>query len=350
MERLQTAPKRDAGLDVVRTLAIVMVLVIHCASAGLTQAPGTADWWGALVWGAAARPAVPLFFLCSGALMLGREISVRRLLTHNLPRILCAMFVWAFAYRLYDMAKGAGITPAGLWDAAKRTLLCQHEFHFYYLHILLLVYACLPAVRVFVRGASRRELEYALAVWFVTGILFPLLQYFWPFTLMRPIAAWWKMPMSFSAVGYALLGHYLRQYGGSIRRGWYAGALAAGLALTFGGCAALSLRNGALSEIFLEGMSPGPMLMAVGWFGLILNRKKARPALWKALTGRLARASFCVYLCHILFLYCFRDHGLASVASPTALSIPLTALLLLGCGWLTWEVLRRIPGVNKYLI
>ena len=44
---------------------------------------------------------------------------------------------------------------------------------FYYLHILLLVYAFVPVARVFVRSASRRDLEYLLAVWFVTGILFP---------------------------------------------------------------------------------------------------------------------------------------------------------------------------------
>lgn len=335
--------KRDPALDVVRALAIAMVLVIHCASTGLMQTPGTANWWGALVWGAAARPAVPLFFMCSGALMLGREISVRRLITHNLPRILCAMFAWAFLYRLAALGS---ITPEKLWDALKRTLLLQHEYHFYYLHILLLVYAFLPILQVFTRSASRRELEYALAVWFVTGILFPLLHYFWPFTLMRPITAWWKMPMSFSAVGFALLGHWLRQYGGSIRRGWYAGALAAGLALVFGGTAVLSLADGQLSEIFLEGMSPGAMLMAAGWFGLILGRKKERSALWTALTGRLSRASFCIYLSHILFLRRFESPGL----DPAALAVPLISLLVLGCGWLTWEVLRRIPIVKSYLV
>lgn len=339
--------ERDSGLDAVRALAIVMVVVIHVSSFGLLQTPGTAGWWGALVWGAAARPAVPLFFMCSGALMLGRDITPKRLLTHSLPRIVCAMLVWAFIYRLAGMG---GITLEKLWDAVKRTVLLQHEYHFYYLHILLLVYAFLPIVRVFVRAASRRELAYALAVWSVTGILFPLLHYFWPFTLMRPITAWWKMPMSFSAVGFALLGHWLRQYGGGIRRGWYAGALAVGLALVFGGTAALSLADGQLSEIFLEGMSPGAMLMAVGWFGLVLGRKRERPALWNRFTGRLARASFCVYLSHILYLHWFMDLGLDATGLPTALSVPLMSLLILACGWLTWEVLHRIPIVKSYLI
>lgn len=129
---------RDPSLDVVRSLAIVLVLVIHTAGTGLSTVPGSPDFWGALVWGAPARPAVPLFFMCTGALMLCRDIPPRRLFGHNLLRIVCAMLAWAFAYRLAALLSH-GLTLAGLWEAVKGTLLLQHEFHFYYLHILLLV-------------------------------------------------------------------------------------------------------------------------------------------------------------------------------------------------------------------
>ena len=181
--------------------------------------------------------------MCTGALMLCRDIPPRRLFGHNLLRIVCAMLAWAFAYRLAALLSH-GLTLAGLWEAVKGTLLLQHEFHFYYLHILLLVYAFLPVARVFVRNASRRELEYLLLLWFVTGILIPLARYFRPFNLVYQVDDWYKMNMAYSAIGYALLGHYLRQYGGSIRRRWYHLAFWCGLAITFGGCAAMSLRSG----------------------------------------------------------------------------------------------------------
>lgn len=342
-------PSRDRRLDAVRALAIIMVLLIHAASTELQQVPGSPDWWGALVWGAAARPAVPLFFMCSGALLLCRDITPKRILTHNLPRILCAMFAWAFFYQLSHLPDAGGFTPANLLAAVKSTLLLRHEFHFYYLHILLLVYAFLPILRVFVRNASRRELEYALAVWAVTGILFPLIQSFWPFSRVSPISSWWTMPMAYSAVGYALLGHYLRQYGNRLPRRWCAVALAAGLAITFGGTAVLSLESGKLSESFLSGMSPGPMLMAAGLFGGILTGTKERPLATK-LTGLLARASFCVYLVHIVFLRLFLRLGFSGGNSPCLLFVPLVAALLLLCGFLVWAVLSRIPVVKSYLI
>lgn len=341
--------QRNLNLDVLRCLAIVMVLVIHSASGYLSQPPHSANWWGALVWGGLARPAVPLFYMCSGALLLDRELTPRRIFTHNLPRILCAMFVWAFLYQLRALSAGAGFTVANLLQAAVNTLTLRHENHFYYLHILLLVYAFLPVVRVFIRSASRREVEYALAVWLVTGIVFPLLQTFWPLNQIPPVARLWKLPMSYAAIGYALLGYYLRQYGGTICRRWYAAALAAGFAVTCGGTAVLSLEKGALVERFLEGMSPGPMLMAFGWFGVILGCK-VWPKVLTVVINRLALASFCIYLSHILFLKKFILLGYYAVFTHSALSIPLMVILLLVCGWLLWELLHRLPVVNRYLI
>lgn len=341
-------PRRDAGLDVVRALAILFVMVIHTAAGGLYLPVGSAGWWGALAWGALARPAVPLFFMCSGALMLCRDISPRRLLTHNLPRILCAMFVWAFVYQLVAVA-GGGITLTELWGAVKSTLLLRHEFHFYYLHILLLVYAFVPVVRAFVRGASRQEVEYLLLLWFVMGILIPLIRSFWPFTLVGQLDNWYKMNMAYAAIGYALLGHYLRQYGGTIRRGWYWLSLLGGLAITFGGCAAASLKAGGLDALFLEGMSPGPMLMALGLFGLILSRK-TWPAPVLRITAQTAQGAFCIYLSHILILRGLERVGISPETSPCAVWIPLVSLLLLGGGWLIWQVLHRIPVVDSYLV
>ena len=156
------------------------------------------------------------------------------------------------------------------------------------------------------------------------------------------------MRLSYAAIGYALLGHFLRQYGGGVPRQWYALALAAGLALTFGGTAAASLRAGALNEKFLEGMSPGPMLMALGLFGLILGRK-TWPEQAARFTGRLARASFCVYLLHILFQQILGGFGL-NAGACCLLSIPAMSLLLLALGWAAWEVLRHIPIVRRCLI
>ena len=337
-------------MDAIRALAILLVVMTHAASPGFSFPVGSADWWGAMVWGSLDRPSVPLFFLCSGALMLGRDISLRRLYGHNLVRLAAAMYFWALLYRVCHLAfGGAGLSLAGLVDAVKHTLVLDHEFHFYFLHIMLLVYVCLPVTRAFVRSASRREAEYALLIWFVTGILFPLIRSFWPFSLVGPISGWYLLPAAYASIGYGVLGWYLRQYGRAVARRWYLLALAAGFVITFGGCAAATLRTGVLAEAFQSGWSPGPMLMAAGLFGLLLGAGAwpeglRRPIAW------LSRASFCIYLVHVFFLYLLRAVGITAGAGLTWLTIPGVTLLLLALSGLVYAVLRRIPVVKTYLI
>ena len=346
----QQAGKRDAGLDVVRAVAIVLVVIIHTAANSLEAGVGGLNWWGSLFWGALARPAVPLFFMCSGALMLGRDIPLKRLYGHNMLRIVLAMMVWAFGYQLVTLILEQGRPDlAGLWTAVKNTLLLNHGYHFYYLHILILVYAFLPVTRVFVRNASRRETEYLLVFWFVTGILFPLLRYFPPFSLIYTVGFWYMMNMAYAAVGYGVLGWYLKRYGGRVPAVWYGLSLAAGFVVTFAGTAFFSLRAGELDEIFLEGMSPGPMLMALGLFGLMANRETWPAPVVKA-TGRLALSAFCIYLVHLLVLGAELKLGLDTAAAPSLIVIPLAVLAVLIPSWLCWEVLRHIPIVNKWLI
>lgn len=339
---------RDPALDVVRAVAILMVVTIHTASPALYGAVGTAHWWTALFWGSLVRPAVPLFFMCTGALFLSRDISLKKLYGKNFLRIVIVMLFWAMVARLYRLVM-AGFTFEGLWQAVQDVLLFRHESHFYYLHLLLLVYAFLPMLQVFVRNANRKNMLYALGFWFVTGILLPLLRYFPPFSLMYPLEGWYMLNMAYSSIGYVLLGHCLRQYGGRISRRWYAISLLAGFLLILVGTGIMSLRVGTLVEIFLEGWSLCAMLIAFGLFGLVLSVKE-----WKTLpvrfTGRLSRASLCIYLIHGVFLEVLEKVGLTANSFLPLISVPVIVIIIVVLNWLVYEVLARIPIVNRWLV
>ncbi len=350
MEQSANRPSnRDPALDAVRALAIFMVLIIHASSASLFLPMDHASWWTGLFWAFVARPAVPLFFLCSGALLLGRDIPLRRLFGHNLLRILVAMFIWAFGYQLLaHFQTGDLFSPAGLLAALKETVLFRHEFHFYYLHILILVYCFLPVARTFLRRATRREEEYALLFWAVTGIALPLLGQFKPFSLIYAVGQYYTMNQAYSAIGYCILGHYLRQYGSTIHRRWFALALVLGFSICFGGTALASLLSGRFSGLFQEGMSPGPALMAFGIMGLALTVPRWDSHL-AAFMGRLAQASFCIYLAHVAFQKVLFALGYNNTIL-SVFTIPGMALILLLCSWMVYEILRRIPIVRKWLI
>ena len=109
------APSRVRSVDCAKCLAIFCVLLIHAASDVLRGGPiGSVRWLSGLFWGSVSRGAVPLFLLCSGALLLDAErtISARHIWRRNIPHMLLALFFWAAVY------KAIGLLTAGQTDAA----------------------------------------------------------------------------------------------------------------------------------------------------------------------------------------------------------------------------------------
>ena len=66
--------RRSVPVDAAKTAAIFGTLLIHASAAGgFAGAPGSFGWTSALFWNCLLRSAVPVFFLCSGALLLPPE-------------------------------------------------------------------------------------------------------------------------------------------------------------------------------------------------------------------------------------------------------------------------------------
>ena len=341
---------RRVGIDLIKSFAIFGVLVQHTAYYGFLAPVRSFGWISAAVWGSVFRTSVPLFFMCSGALLLApeKELPLRRLFGKNYLKILLAVLVWALGYKLFHLLLDGAFSLPALWQGVKETLLFQHEFHLYFLHILLLVYAFLPLTRRFVRHATDQELRYALALWFLLGILYPTLRPYWPLTLLSAIPLQWMLNMSYAAIGYGLLGYCLSRR--PLSPSAAVGLGAAGLVLTFVPTLLLSLRQGTLAEQFLGGMSVGVCLLAAGQYALLdrlgarLRERSARRA------GFLSRSSFCVYLVHVVFLNLFQRWDLTAAVYPAVIAIPALSLLLWLLSAAVYLVLSRIPFVRKWLI
>lgn len=338
--------RRDVSIDFIKTLAIFGVVMIHTSTAGYQMPLGSFEWLSSIFWGSVTRGSVPLFLMCSGALMLdpARELPLKRLFGKNILRLFTAMLVWALFYKCYFMWATGTFTLDGLWQSIKEVLIFRQESHLYYLQIALLFYVLLPVVRVFVRHAEKRQAEYALAVWFAVGILYPTVRPFWPFRLLGGIPAQWLLNMAYASVGYGLLGWYIKRYPLPKRAGW--GMFLAGAAFTFGATWLMSLRRGALYTGFLEGMTIGPALLAAGLFTLGVQGPVPLPRA----CGFMSKASFCVYLVHICVKDRFTRAGLAVSLGPSLLTIPLLVACNVAVCCVVYLVLSRAPWVRKYLV
>lgn len=348
--------RRELAPDILKLIAAFAVILIHVSGQGvLSYATDTFGWYSCTLWDSLARFAVPVFFMCTGALMLSpaRTLTPGRIWKHYFLRVLGILMFWAWAY--YVVTVVGQRVLYGWWEehwllnSVLETLRFNHHLHLYYLQMLLLFYAVLPVLRVFVRGASDRDLEYAVGLWGVLGILMPLLVRYPPFKWLGGVTGFYVINMAWSACGYALLG-WLMSAREPQRRylSVYLLTFAAGLLFTFCGTVAATKLSGSVNTDFMEGMSPGPCAMAVGLFGAVRCACAGRES-----TPRIAvlvKASFCVYLIHHFFIMAFRAVGFDVMLFAPILEIPaeaaVVALLSLG----GWWVLSRIPFVRDHLI
>lgn len=342
---------RDHKIDMVKTAAIWNVVLCHVAAAPFSGGVvGTTSWYSAVLWTSLAHACVPLFFMASGALLLKpeKELTFQKLYTQNLPRILAALFFWAFCYKLVSLKLMDSLTFPDMIDAVKHLLLFHHEEHFYYLHITLLAYAALPIVRLFARYADKQLLKYALALWFLLGILYPTVRTFWPFTLLSGIPVQWRMNMTYASTGYMLLGHYLSVYHPRPNRSSSILILLAGFLLTFWGTCLMSYMTGRPNDHFLEGM--GVFIFLVVWGIWSLCQTVPLSQTGRKLIGFMSKASFCIYLTHIFFLQAFARWGLRAIDGPVLLTVPLISGLIICCCCAVYMVLSRVPVVRRWLI
>lgn len=335
--------KRD--IDLVKSLAVFCIICIHACGNGYYQPIGSFHWVSTVFWGCLTRAGVPLFLMCSGALMLDPEKSLplKKLYGKNLLRLILALFFWAAVYGVIRLSISKNLNPAALMQLGKDLLLFRHEQHLYFLHIMLLVYAMLPVTRSFVRTATRRQLEYSLVLWLLFGILHPSLLPYWPFRLLSGIPLQWGLNMTWAAVGYGVLGWYLWNYQPKTKR-FLLLLTVLGFGSTFAGTWLLSVKKGAFDSTLLSGMSANVCLLSIGVFGLCLGTKPGR---W---TEYVSKASFCIYLSHMIFILLFQKLSFPSPSMPCLYSIPLLTVSVLACGFLLYRILRHVPFIKQWLI
>ncbi len=258
------------------------------------------------------------------------------------------MFIWALGYKAYHLIVAGTYSMHDIFQAFKEVLLFKQEFHLYFLQIMVVVYVFLPVTRIIAKHAAKKELKYALAVWFLLGIVYPTVKPFWPVTLLSGIPVQWMINMTYAAIGYGLLGYYLSQYLISLK--WSILFLVVGFLGVYGGTVFMSVRTETLYQNFLEGMSVCVALLAIGVFGLCYNLKSSIGGKTATVISKLSKASFCIYLVHVFWLYFFNFLGISVNGFPCLLSIPLISCLNLALSYCTFLFLSKIPLIRNWLI
>jgi surface polysaccharide O-acyltransferase-like enzyme len=339
------------ALDVLRVLAVFMVVVIH-VSAPILYSFGDVPisaWMLANFYDSLSRMSVPLFFLASGYLILGRSEATPEFYRKRLIKVLVPLMAWSILYFLWmhkEYFDGQHSVFEAIASIFEAVYLGPVVFHLWFLYVLAGIYLVAPILRIYVHSSKNTDLIYFILLWLLASPLLSMLVKI----AGRPTELA-EIPVVSGYVGYFVLGYTLRRLDLSRQALWFAGILVVSIVLTFLGTYYLSRRSDQFNGYLYDYLSLNVVVMSFCAFALVLNwtwAKRPRP-FFQALSS----LSFGIYLIHIFILEVFQSgelgfklHG--SLASPLYM-IPITSLTVFIVSALAIAIIKKIP-LAKFIV
>lgn len=335
-------------VDVIRTVAIVAVILVH-VTAPITLEFGTVASWNWHVGNtldSLARPCVPLFFMISGYLLLGRLEPAALFFKKRLTRIAAPMILWSLFYIAFK--NRADLSALGPSDF---TALLTHpaEYHLWFLYALIAVYLFVPALRLLVATFSSARLQLITALWLAVASIGPTLE--WGFD--RDFFGSLDLLMGYS--GYALAGYVLGKL--TLTRPHIISAAAIAsityVVITWGTWEASTRAGAFVTDVYNY---VGPLVIIYSCAAFVLLRAASQRYLDTPTTriqswiGGFATLSFGIYLIHAAVLELLFESGLAAFnvfGTNPVLTVLTTTFVTLVISTALIALAHRMPFLQR---
>lgn len=289
--------KRNKSISILRLIATIAVVFSHVCST-ITENPEVATlsvsqfrYLDFLL--NFCKWHVPIFFVLSGELLLNKkEITVHDCIFKYAKRMLLALLAFGIPYAiLIQLFETRTVSLRMLWNSIVLTLDNKSFSHLWYLFAMIGVYAVLPLLKLIVDVASKKLLEYFVAVLFVFNFLVPF------FNKMTGMSLAFTIPFGTYVIFYVLLGYCFSRIDVQKIKNVTAWSIA-GLILSVGVTLAYTLILGT-AEIAMSYWSPINVFVTISVYLLVTGvvSGECSKMMWK-----LDRLCFGVYLIHPLFI------------------------------------------------
>lgn len=342
--------KRVAYLDHLRAVATFAVIMIHVSAQNwYTQDVSTAAWKAFNFYDSISRWSVQVFVMISGALMLGKDISPKKLYTRKIQHFLIVFLFWSLVYALH---MGGSIETVLI-----NTL--RGKSHLWFLYLIVGLYICIPILKKIVE--DQRITVYFLIVSAVFSFAVPFVLRVLTDFGGETTKTWAKAltdvysDMHITVTGgYSacyVAGHYLStvKIGKPVRMTIYAVGLL-GMAATVFLSLHVSLARGMPAGDYYEDLNlnvVAPAVAAFVWF------RYDAPSAGRinVIAGKLSACSFGIYLVHILVLEILQKQlGLDTLSFDPMLTVPVISVAVFVISCVISAVIRKIPVLKDHII
>jgi surface polysaccharide O-acyltransferase-like enzyme len=371
---------RIVWVDVLRFIAIFMVICIHCSDPFHVSAEARSNpefnFWGS-VYGSFLRPCVPLFVMITGLLLLPVNMPIGSFYKKRLLRIAVPFLVWSVLYNLFPWITGVLGLPSAiisdvfayaspdasqsLGDAMKNIAFIPFNFNVYtvpmwYLYMLIGLYFYMPFFSAWVEKANLSQKKIYLGIWSLTLFL-PYAYTFFSQELFG-LSAWNTFGTFYYFAGfngYLLLGHFLAK---DLKEWSWNKTLVISLPLFAIGYIATYIGFKAMTanpicteqemELFFLYCSPNVVLMTIAIFLIVRQVKFNSPQL-VAIFSNITKTGLGIYLVH--YFVVGLGYWIADVLLiPISLKIPVTAIIVFAICWAFVALCYKLsPKSSKWI-
>lgn len=361
---------RIVWLDVIRCVAMIMVIGVHCIdpfyiSPTMRAIPEYTHW--AAIYGSLLRPSVPLFVMMTGLLLLPvKKQPLGKFYKKRIYRVLFPFLIWSVLYSMFPWVTGVLGLPKeiigdffcytqgqesqspidSLKDVAMIPFNFSHkENHMWYIYLLIGLYLYMPFFSAWIENADRKTKRAFLLIWIIS-LFIPYLKEYVANCLFERSGyvfgtdTWNEFGLFYYFAGfngYLLLGHYVKKGNDwSLMKTFILCILmfAVGYYITYTGFSTTASNPNATEtemELFFTFCSPNVLLMTLATFLLLQKVVITNSTVIKVLAN-MTQCGFGIYMVHYFVVGpFFLLIGPSSL--PIPLQVPLMAICIFLCSW-----------------
>lgn len=388
MTQNSIADQRMVWLDVIRCVAMLMVIGVHCIdpfyiSPTMRAIPEYTHW--AAIYGSLLRPSVPLFVMMTGLLLLPiKQQPIGIFYKKRIYRVLFPFLIWSVLYSMFPWFTGLlglpkeiigdffcytqGHESQSLVDSLKDVAMIPFNFshkenHMWYIYLLIGLYLYMPFFSAWVEKASQKTKQIFLFIWIISLFIPYLREYVANLLFDRSgyvfgTDTWNEFSMFYYFAGfngYLLLGHYVKQGNHwSLLKTFLicAAMFAVGFYVTYTGFSTTAANPNATEtemELYFTFCSPNVLLMTLAAFLFMQKVVVTTPMVVRALSN-MTKCGFGIYMVHYLVVGPF-FLLMGPSAIPIPLQVPLMAVGIFVCSWaFTALIYKLMPKKAHYLM
>lgn len=344
--------------DILRIVTIFAVVIFHISTnrwfAAFETSPG--EWHIINIFVSGLRWCVPVFFMLSGMIFLDPDynVTIKKLYTKTIPRILCALVFWSIAYRILSpiTAHLLGIKPlveGEFHRVYQEIFLGTPWHHLWFLYPLIAMYILTPLLRIFTANAKKEHYIYFLILYFIFGSIIPTIN------ARFQVHISFSINELFSYTGYFIAGYFFYKFDLSkveTRVLYTLGILA--LVGTYIISTATAMKYGGPATQFFDRTGPNTMLAAFFIFVLVKNIVNNSPKILIFKNNKyiilLANCGLGIYLVHDFFNVILNILNIHTGTFPALLSIAILSIFVYLASLGVVLIIRKIPILNKWII